>query len=119
MSRIYSLYLIDILECCGRIRTYLAGFTFDTFIQDQLRVDAVVRNLEIIGEAVKSLPDELRSQRPEIEWKKISRFRDVIVHHYFKVDYDVVWSITQTKIDDIEVAASYLLSVQSAIEDSG
>lgn len=117
MSRIYSLYLTDIVECCQKIRTYLSGKTFDDFIFDNMRVDAVVRNLEIIGEAVKNLPDEVRNIRPDIEWKKAARFRDIIAHHYFKVDYHLVWSITQNKIEDMESAAKEMLAVRASIED--
>ena len=117
MSRIYSLYLTDILESCERVRAYLSGMTFDDFILDNKTVDAVVRNLEIIGEAVKNLPQDVRELRPEIEWKKVARFRDVIAHHYFKIDYDRVWSITQTKIDEIEAAARHMLAVRATTED--
>ena len=117
MSRIYSLYLADIVECCERLRTYVEGMTFDEFILDNRTVDAVVRNLEIIGEAVKNLPEDIRELRPEIEWKKVSRFRDVIVHHYFKIDYDRVWSITQTKIEEIEAAAKYMLAERAKTEE--
>ncbi len=117
MSRIYSLYLADIVESCERIRTYLSGMTYDDFLLDNKTVDAVVRNLEIIGEAVKNLPEDVRELRPEIEWKKVARFRDVIAHHYFKIDYDRVWSITQTKIDEIEAAARHMLAVRATTED--
>ncbi len=117
MSRIYSLYLADIVESCGRIRSYVAEMTYEEFILDNKTVDAVVRNLEIIGEAVKNLPDEVRDLRPEIEWKKVARFRDVIAHHYFKIDYDRVWNITQTKIQELETAAQQMLVTRAAVED--
>jgi uncharacterized protein with HEPN domain len=90
---------------------------FDEFILDNKTVDAVVRNLEIIGEAVKNLPEEIRDLRPEIEWKKVARFRDVVVHHYFKIDYERVWSIAQTKIEEIETAANHMLEVRAATEN--
>jgi len=117
MSRIYSLYLADIIECCERVRTYVEGMTYDEFILNNMTVDAVVRNLEIIGEAVKNLPVDIRDLRPEIEWKKVARFRDVIVHHYFKIDYERVWSIAQTKIAEIEDAAKHMLAVRAETED--
>lgn len=117
MSRIYSLYLADIVESCDRIKSYLSGMTFDDFILDNKTVDAVVRNLEIIGEAVKNLPDYVRDIRPEVEWKKVARFRDVIAHHYFKIDYDKVWMITQTKVKEIESAAKHMLAVRAETED--
>jgi uncharacterized protein with HEPN domain len=91
--------------------------TYEEFILDNKTVDAVVRNLEIIGEAVKNLPDDVRDLRPEIEWKKVARFRDVIAHHYFKIDYDRVWNITQTKIPELETAAQQMLAARAAVED--
>lgn len=117
MSRIYSLYLADIVESCGRIRSYLTGMTLEEFVLDQRTVDAVVRNLEIIGEAVKNLSDEVRNICPEVEWKKVARFRDVIAHHYFKIDYERVWDIAQTKIDELEAAAKHMLAVRAETEN--
>lgn len=117
MSRIYSHYLADIVECCGRIRSYVEGKTFEDFVSDNMCVDAVVRNLEIIGEAVKNLPEEIRSIEPAIEWKKVSRFRDVIAHHYFKIDYERVWDVTQTKVDELEAAANRMLAIRAELEE--
>ena len=117
MSRISSLYLSDIIESCERIRTYLSDISFDDFIADDMRVDAVVRNLEIIGEAAKNLPADVRELRPGIEWKKIARFRDIIAHHYFKIDHERVWDIVRTKLADLEVAAKEMLAIRSGIED--
>lgn len=116
MSRISSLYLEDIIESCQRLRRYVDGVQFDDFLMDEMRVDAVARNLEIIGEAVKNLPDDIRSLRPEIDWKKIARFRDIIAHHYFKVDHDRVWDITQNKIKDLESAAKQILETTAKNE---
>jgi uncharacterized protein with HEPN domain len=110
MSRDYSLYLIDILESSEKVRDYLADFTFEEFSADGKTIDAVVRNLEIIGEAVKCVPPEMLSSQPQIEWKRIRRFRDIIAHYYFKVDLEVVWSITQKDIDNLSVAVSSILA---------
>jgi uncharacterized protein with HEPN domain len=67
-----------------------------------MRIDAVVRNLEIIGEAAKMIPDSIRVQYPNIEWKKISGLRDILAHHYFEVDLDIVWDIIQNKLPELE-----------------
>ena len=109
MSRDYSLYLRDILESREKIREYLGQMTFDEFLIDRKTVDSVVRNLEIIGEAVKCLPDELLASQPQVVWKDVARFRDIIAHYYFKVDYEVVWSITQEDLDPLVVGVSALL----------
>jgi len=90
MSRDYSLYLYDILESCEKVREYVSGSTFESFSADGKTVDAVVRNLEIIGEAVKCVPAEMLVSQPQVEWKRIRRFRDIIAHYYFKADLEVV-----------------------------
>jgi uncharacterized protein with HEPN domain len=110
MSRDYSLYLTDILESCEKVRDYLADFTFEEFSADGKTIDAVVRNLEIIGEAVKCVPPEMLLSQPQIEWKRIRRFRDIIAHYYFKVDLKVVWSITQEDLDKLSAAVSLILA---------
>lgn len=110
MSRDYSLYLNDILESCEKVRDYLADFTFEKFSVDGKTIDAVVRNLEIIGEAVKCVPPEMLLSQPQIEWKRICRFRDIIAHYYFKVDLEVVWSVTQEDLDKLLAAVSSILA---------
>lgn len=111
MSRISKLYLDDILESCRNVRNYTSGMSFEAFSTDQRTIDAVVRNLEIIGEAVKSLPPSLLDRRPDIPWRKIARFRDVIVHHYFKVDLEVVWDVIQNQIAQLETAIDEITKV--------
>ncbi len=111
MSRDYKLYLDDILECCQKIEVFTDQLSFEAFAADARTIDAVVRNIEIIGEAVKNVPAEWREMKPEIEWKKIARLRDIIVHHYFKVDIEVVWAIVQERIEELRKA------VQSMLDD--
>ena len=110
MSRDYSLYLNDILESCEKVGEYNSGLTFESFSVDGKTVDAVVRNLEIIGEAVKCVPKEMLASQPRIDWKRIARFRDIIAHYYFKVDLEVVWSITQEDLGPLTSAVSSILS---------
>ena len=112
MSRRSKLFLEDIIESCQRVRKYSTGLSFEQFSTDERTIDAVVRNLEIIGEAVKNLPAELTDAQPEINWKNIARFRDIVVHHYFKIDMDVVWDIVLNKIVALEEAVSYLSSLE-------
>lgn len=109
MSRDYRLYLDDILECCDRVQEYTDGFSFDQFSSDSKTIDAVVRNLEIIGEAVKNLPQELLQTRPDIEWRQIARFRDNVVHRYFGVRLPIVWNILQDEVDLLRTAVQQLL----------
>src|SRR5258708_1755007 len=86
MSRDSRVYLEDILEAAGKIRTYIDGLDFGAFSNDSKTQDAVVRNLEIIGEAVRSLPEDVRSRRPEIDWRRIQGLRNILIHEYFGVD---------------------------------
>jgi uncharacterized protein with HEPN domain len=110
MSRISDLYLQDILECCQNIREYVGEMTFAEFSADKKTVDAVIRNLEIIGEAVKQIPSELLKIKPQISWKQIARFLGVIVHRYIKVDLDIVWDILQNRLRELEMAVREISS---------
>jgi len=92
------LYIDDILEATRKIEKYVKGLTFEELKENSLVVDGVVRNLEIIGEAAKNIPAEVKQEYPDIEWKKISGLRDVLAHEYFGVDLEVVWNIVTEKI---------------------
>lgn len=97
MQRDYRAYLEDILEAAGAAREFVAGMGKDELAKDRRTRDAVVRNLEIIGEAAKKLPVQTRRDHPEVEWKKITGLRDILVHDYFGIDIDIVWDVVQNK----------------------
>ena len=101
MPRDYRLYLDDILEACRKVEGYLQGVFRDQFDGDSMRIDAVLHNLHIIGEAVKGIPDEIREEHPEIEWRKIAGLRDIVAHHYFGIDLDIIWDVTQNKLPEL------------------
>ena len=92
MSRDPHLLLQDIIESGAAIQGYIAGLDFDRFAADPLRMDGVVRRFEIIGEAVKKLPAVLTDAEPEIPWRAIAGFRDVLAHAYFDTDASIVWN---------------------------
>ncbi|BCX19171.1 MAG: DUF86 domain-containing protein [Geminicoccaceae bacterium] len=93
MSREADLRLEDILESAQLVLDRTDGMSADSFRRDRRTVDAVLRNLEIIGEAVKHVPADLRDREPEIPWRQISGLRHVLAHAYFEVDLDLIWDI--------------------------
>ena len=109
MPRDSRVYLEDILEAIGAIREYTSGMSRESFGRDRKTVDAVLRNLEVIGETVKRLPTEVRSAEPEVEWPKIAGLRDVLIHAYFGVDLDIVWDVVQNKVPSLARKAKSLL----------
>lgn len=87
------LYLTHIIESIELAMSYVAGLDLSEFAEDQATQDAVVRRIEIIGEAVKNLPPHLRSAHPDIPWTSIAGMRDKVIHDYMGVDYELVWAV--------------------------
>lgn len=109
MSRDYKVYLEDISEAVLKILRYTENISFADFSSDSKTIDAVIRNLEIIGEAVKKLPAKVRDKNPEIDWKKIAGLRDILVHEYFGIDNEIVWDIIRNKLPDFKTQIETLL----------
>lgn len=109
MPRDFKVGLEDIREAIHKIRSYTLGFTLQTFEQDSKTLDAVVRNLEIIGEAAKSLPEPVRLKCPEIDWKRIAGLRDILIHEYFGVDAEIIWDIVENKLNTLEDVVQNIL----------
>ena len=108
-SRHDRLYLYDIIECCDRVADYINGVSENDYQVNPMLQDALVRNIEVVGEAVKNLSQELKESHPHIAWSQIARMRDKIAHHYFRINLDVVW---KTASDDLptlrrEIAVIY------------
>lgn len=96
MSRDYKVYLDDIVAAINKIAMYTDGVTEEQFFNDTKTYDAVVRNLEIIGEAAKKIPDDVRKKYPRIEWRKAAGLRDLLIHEYFAVDTDIIGMSSRT-----------------------
>ena len=109
MPRDSRVYLEEILGAAAKIRSYVGTMGADEFLQDGKTVDAVVRNLEIIGEAVKQLPETVRAQDPGVEWQKVAGLRDILIHAYSRVDLDIIWDVVANKLPDFEARARSLL----------
>ena len=109
MSRSLNLYLEDIIEAIRKIHSYTSLLNFEEFCVDERTIDAVIRNLIVIGEAVKNLPEETRQIEPGIEWRKIAGLRDFAAHAYFNVSNQIVWDVVQTKLLPLNEAATRIL----------
>ena len=102
-------YLDDILDCIAQIENYLDGVDEATFQSNRLLQDGVARNLEIIGEAAKSLPDEVRQRKQHINWRDIVRMRDKLAHHYFLVNLQIIWLTATEDLAELKTAVTELL----------
>lgn len=91
--RDYRLYLLDILKAIDKIKRYRGKKDFKAFAADDLVVDAVLRNLELIGEAAKHIPEKAKESYPDMKWKEIAGMRDKLIHDYFGVDPELVWKV--------------------------
>lgn len=109
-------YFEDILESIEKIRKYLGEASFDEFLENEMRIDAVVRNLEIIGEAASHIAPEVRVKYPEIEWKKIVGLRNVLIHDYSGIDLDIVWDIIKNRLDLLDTKIRQVLKEEKSRE---
>ncbi|MCP5053704.1 MAG: DUF86 domain-containing protein [bacterium] len=101
-KRNISLYTKDILDSINKIEEFVNGMDFDEFLNDDKTSSAVIRKLEIIGEAVKQLPDQIKKNNTEIPWKEMAGMRDKLIHWYFGVDYEVVWNVVTEELPQLK-----------------
>ncbi len=102
------LYLIHILECIKRVKQYTAGGK-QAFLEDMKTQDATVRNLQTLAESTKRISRKLKSTRPEIDWRRIRGFRNIVVHDYLSIDHEKVWNIVQNELPALEETVEALL----------
>jgi uncharacterized protein with HEPN domain len=98
VSRDLVLFLEDIEKSCSKIVLYTAEQTRDEVFADEMRFDAILRNLHIIGEAVKNLPPEWRQKHSDVPWRSIAGLRDFVAHVYFALDLDILWSAITNEV---------------------
>ena len=102
MPRDYKQQLDDILQAISFIRQYVKDMDYKAFEADRKTQDAVIRNLEIIGEAARILPDELKNKAAEIQWYKIIALRNILIHEYFGVNMKIIWDLIQNKLNALQ-----------------
>lgn len=96
--REYRLFLIDIMRAAEDIEAFTGDMSFEEFIDDDKTISAVLYKFAIMGEATKMLPDEVRSQHPDLPWRSIAGLRDKVIHGYIGVDYELLWETIELKL---------------------
>ena len=102
MKKDYKVYLYHILESITAIEEFTKGVRRGNFLRERIVQDAVIRNLEIIGEASKKIPPSIRNKHAHIEWQKIAGMRDVLIHNYLGVDLDRVWNVLKKRLPQLK-----------------
>lgn len=100
-KRDWTFLFEDILDSIEKIQKYTTGIQFNDFEVNSMIIDAVVRNIEIIGEASKNVPDDVKEKHPEIPWRKLAGIRNRIVHEYFGVDINIIWFIVTNELTQL------------------
>ena len=103
-------YVRDLLTSIDEIEQFTAGLTYDEFSQDKKTINAVVRSLEVLGEAAKHIPSQIRNKHDGIPWSKMSGLRDVLIHDYMGVDVRTVWNVAVKRIKEIRPPIAALLA---------
>lgn len=107
------LYLSDILDSGGAIQEFVRGLSFEKFCKDRKTYSAVIREFEVIGEAVGKILEELKQKHQEIEWQDIKDFRNLLIHEYFGVDLGIVWKVVQEDLPPLMDAVKEILRKES------
>jgi uncharacterized protein with HEPN domain len=110
VNRDPTVYLSHILECIDLIGSYIAGHDLEAFSANQQVQDAILRRLEIIGEAVKNLPQNIRDDNPQVPWRQIAGTRDKVIHDYLGVDEDLIWNVVENLLPELRIQVRTILS---------
>lgn len=109
-DRDYLLFIEDILNSCNKIIKYVKNKSYEEFIKDEITVDAVIRNLEIIGEAAKRIPYNIKQTYDDVEWRKISNLRNILIHEYFGIKHTILWDVVKNKVPKLKNHAEKILN---------
>ena len=115
-KRSIRLYVDDIQESISRIEAYTTTLTFEAFQEDKKTIDAVVRNLEIIGEAARNIPESIQSKHPDIPWHEIIGMRNKIIHEYFGIEKETLWKTIQDDLPQFKKRIEALVQLQQRAE---
>ena len=113
-TRDYGDFVQDILDSINDVGNFIEGMDFEEFIKDKKTVYSVVRAIEIIGEATKNVPEQIRTKYPDVPWKKMAGMRDRLVHGYFGVDHEILW---ETAKEDVPRLKNLILKVIKDLEN--
>jgi len=94
-------YLEDVLEAAEKIERFTAGMNYDDFEADEKTVDAVLRNFEVIGEAAKNVPEDVRRNHPDVPWTEMAGMRDKLIHGYATIDLEIIWATVETDVQTL------------------
>jgi uncharacterized protein with HEPN domain len=111
-GREISDYLDDILPAIVDVEEFIRGIHYETFAEDKKTVNAVIRSLEVLGEATKSIPISFRQKHPDIPWSKMAGMRDVLIHDYMGVDLKTVWKVAQERLPELKPLLEKLISAK-------
>ena len=100
-KRDYRLFFNDILECANQIIKFTEKLSYEDFIADEMVIKAVERNFEIMGEAVKYIPDDVRERFNSISFRKIAGLRNILIHNYLGIDYEIMWEIIKNSLPEL------------------
>ena len=108
------LFLEDIIKSLSKINRYIEGMEYSDIAKDEKTVDALIRNLEVVGEAVKNIPDTIREKYPEVEWKEAAALRDVLIHDYFGVDLESLWDTIHNNLPEFSKKIRFVYQTETS-----
>ncbi|MCG2712734.1 MAG: DUF86 domain-containing protein [Candidatus Omnitrophica bacterium] len=114
--RNYKLFIEDILDAINKIETYTKGLSYEMFMAQEMVVDAVIRNIEIIGEAARNVPENIKRKYSYIPWKRMIGLRNITVHEYFGVDLDIIWEIVSKNLPETKPGIQAMLGKLEKME---